>query len=114
MARNLLKMGHSAAVLGFALVALCLSAIAPKPAAAGPLVLSEPVHASPVTEARIFKRGRTPQYPYYIRRGPPGGWDAYIGFVPYEWGNIENQALRRMQSPSIWLKPEPNPAPNQR
>ncbi|MFD0988355.1 hypothetical protein [Methyloligella solikamskensis] len=112
MARSFLEIGQLAAVFGFALVAFCLTAIAPKPAEAGPLSLSAPEHASPVTKAKIFERGRTPQYPYVIRRGPR--WDSYFGFVPYEPGNIENQALRRSQSPSIWLKPEANPMPNQR
>ncbi|XSG80975.1 MAG: hypothetical protein ACPW61_07655 [Methyloligella sp. ZOD6] len=114
MARSFLRIGQLAAVFGFALAALCLAAIAPKTAEAGPFVLSAPERVSPVTKAQIFKRGRTPQYPYYIRRGPPGGWDAYIGFVPYEKGNIENQALRRSQSPSIWLRPEADPQPNSR
>ena len=112
MARRFFDIGTLAAVSSLALAAVCLTAIAPKPAEAGPLTLSQPEHASPVTEAKIFERGRTLQYPYVIRRGPR--WDSYFGFVPYESGNIENQALRRMQSPSIWLKPEANPMPNQR
>ncbi|ODA67215.1 hypothetical protein A7A08_01962 [Methyloligella halotolerans] len=110
--RSFLDIGQLTAVFGLALAASCLTVFAPKSAEAGPLALSQPTHSSPVIEAQIFERGRPPQYPYVIRRGPR--WDSYFGFVPYENGNIENQALRRSQSPSIWLKPEANPAPNQR
>ncbi len=110
MARSILKIGQLTAVFGVA--ALCLTAVAPRQAEAGPMSVTTPEHASPVTKAQIFKRGRTPQYPYVIREG--ARWDSYFGFVPYESGNIENQALRRMQSPSIWLKPEAYPMPNQR
>ena len=51
--------------------------------------------ASPVTEVRIYRRGRTPIYPYYYNPGRPGGYSFYFGFVPYAPGDIENQALKR-------------------
>jgi hypothetical protein len=52
-------------------------------------------HASIVEPARIYRRGRTPIYPYYYNPGQPGGYSFYFGFVPYAPGNIENQALQR-------------------
>jgi hypothetical protein len=45
--------------------------------------------------ARIYRRGRTPIYPYYYNPGRPGGYSFYFGFVPYAPGDIENQALKR-------------------
>jgi hypothetical protein len=71
------------------------------------LTWSAPVHAAPgivappqgqasqVQQAKIFQRGRTPQYPYATGVGPRGR-QYYFGFVPYEKGNIEIQALQRM------------------
>ena len=53
----------------------------------------------PVTQARIYRRGRTPIYPYYYNPGRPGGYSFYFGFVPYAQGNIENQAIQRSQYP---------------
>ena len=55
--------------------------------------------ASPVTEVRIYRRGRTPIYPYYYNPGRPGGYSFFFGFVPYAKGDIENQALQRAQYP---------------
>ena len=55
--------------------------------------------ASPVTEVRIYRRGRTPIYPYYYNPGRPGGYSFFFGFVPYAKGDIENQALQRGQYP---------------
>jgi hypothetical protein len=52
-------------------------------------------HASIVEPARIYRRGRTPIYPYYYNPGQPGGYSFYFGFVPYAPGNVENQALQR-------------------
>ena len=49
--------------------------------------------------ARIYRRGRTPIYPYYYNPGRPGGYSFYFGFVPYAPGNIENQALQRQFYP---------------
>jgi hypothetical protein len=55
--------------------------------------------ASPVTQVRIYRRGRTPIYPYYYNPGRPGGYSFFFGFVPYAKGDIENQALQRAQYP---------------
>jgi hypothetical protein len=61
-----------------------------------PLVTAGPqTHASVVEPARIYRRGRTPIYPYYYNPGRPGGYSFYFGFVPYAPGDIENQALKR-------------------
>jgi hypothetical protein len=72
----------------------------------------EPAHAVPgfpmspavdqaphVTQVRIYRRGRTPIYPYYYNPGRPGGYSFYFGFVPYAPGNVENQAIQRGQYP---------------
>ncbi|WP_108681531.1 hypothetical protein [Methyloceanibacter sp. wino2] len=48
---------------------------------------------------RIFKRDRTPVYPYYAQGPGRKGWSSYIGFVPYSWGNVENEAIQRNQYP---------------
>ena len=53
------------------------------------------VHAPFLEQARIYRRGRPPIYPYYYYPGHPGGYSFYFGFVPYAPGNIENQALQR-------------------
>ena len=52
-----------------------------------------------------------PVYPYYYNPGRKGGRSFYFGFVPYEKGNYEIQALQRrfpqanyppsMRAPSI-------------
>jgi hypothetical protein len=55
--------------------------------------------ASPVMDARIYRRGRTPIYPYYYSPGRPGGYSFFFGFVPYAKGDIENQAIQRGQYP---------------
>jgi len=65
-----------------------------------PLVTTGPqLHASVVHLARIYRRGRTPIYPYYYYPGRPGGYSFYFGFVPYAPGDIENQALQRQFYP---------------
>jgi hypothetical protein len=56
-------------------------------------------HASVVEGVRIYRRGRTPIYPYYYNPGRPGGYSFYFGFVPYAPGDIENQALQRQFYP---------------
>ena len=56
-------------------------------------------HASIVEPVRIYRRGRTPIYPYFYNPGRPGGYSFYFGFVPYAKGDIENQALQRNQYP---------------
>lgn len=85
-------------VLASALFGLLLSAGAagaapmPVPGLAG-------AHTSPVEQVRIYKRGRPPIYPYYYRKAPPGGWDLYLGFVPYAKGDYGTQALQRSMYP---------------
>jgi hypothetical protein len=67
---------------------------------AAPFVTAGPaVHASIVEPARVYRRGRTPIYPYYYNPGRPGGYSFYFGFVPYAPGDIENQALQRQFYP---------------
>ena len=80
--------GSTALVLGLAAVSATARAM--------PLVTAgAQAHASMVAPARIYRRGRTPIYPYYYNPGRPGGYSFYFGFVPYAPGNIENQALQR-------------------
>lgn len=55
--------------------------------------------ASQITQVRIYRRGRTPIYPYYYNPGRPGGYSFYFGFVPYAKGDIENQAIQRSRYP---------------
>jgi hypothetical protein len=58
-------------------------------------------HASMLEPVRIYRRGRPPIYPYvYTRR--PGGWSTYFGFVPYEKGDFEIQALQRFYPQTNW------------
>ena len=65
-------------------------------ASAMPLVTAGPQLEATIAEpARIYRRGRTPIYPYYYNPGRPGGYSFYFGFVPYAPGDIENQALKR-------------------
>jgi hypothetical protein len=49
----------------------------------------------PASAEPIFKRGRPPIYPYYYSPGRPGGYSFYFGFVPYQKGDYETQALQR-------------------
>ncbi|MGH6865083.1 MAG: hypothetical protein ACREDO_02640 [Methyloceanibacter sp.] len=69
----------------------------------GAVVLAPTTQAEP---AQIFRRGRPPVYPYAYRRGP-NGWSYYFGFVPYEKGDYETQALQRVY-------PEANYPPSMR
>ena len=57
---------------------------------------------------RIFKRDRTPVYPYYAQGPGRKGWSSYIGFVPYSWGNVENEAIQRSQYPMRYWPHNPN------
>jgi hypothetical protein len=69
----------------------------PAPANAAPGFVSGSGNRATVVEpARIFKRGRPPIYPYYYNPGRPGGYSFYFGFVPYEKGDYETQAIQRM------------------
>jgi hypothetical protein len=68
----------------------------PEPAAAAPGFVSDPASGATILEqAQIFRRGRPPIYPYYYSPGRPGGYSFYFGFVPYEKGDYETQALQR-------------------
>jgi hypothetical protein len=52
--------------------------------------------AGPASAEPIFKRGRPPIYPYfYSPPRHPGGYSFYFGFVPYQKGDYETQALQR-------------------
>ena len=84
--------GSAALVLGLGF------ACGSETARAMPLVTAG-THASIIEPARIYRRGRTPIYPYYYNPGRPGGYSFYFGFVPYAPGNIENQALQRQFYP---------------
>jgi len=50
-------------------------------------------------QAKVYKRGRAPVYPYSAKGPGPNGWTSYFGFVPYTPGNIENEAIQRNQYP---------------
>jgi hypothetical protein len=85
--------GTAAMVFG-----LCLAG-GSKTADAAPCFVSGVAAASQITQVRIYRRGRTPIYPYYYNPGRPGGYSFYFGFVPYAPGNIENQAIQRSMYP---------------
>lgn len=57
------------------------------------LAVGDPL--APASAEPIFRRGRPPIYPYYYSPGRPGGTDFYFGFVPYQKGDYETQALQR-------------------
>jgi hypothetical protein len=82
--------GSAAFVFG-----LGLAAVSERAHAAPLITAASHVDASIVEPARVYKRGRTPIYPYYYNPGRPGGYSFYFGFVPYAPGDIENQALKR-------------------
>lgn len=86
------------AAIGAVALGLLLSA-GSEPALATPGFTGLASQASPVTQVRIYRRGRTPIYPYYYNPGRPGGYSFFFGFVPYAPGDIENQALQRGQYP---------------
>lgn len=69
------------------------------PAAAAPGMVAAYPQASQAIPAQIYRRGRTPIYPYWAKPGRPGGWSTYFGFVPYSKGDIENQAIKRQFYP---------------
>ena len=80
---------------------------------AAPGFISGVAVASQVTPARIYRRGRTPIYPYYYNPGRPGGYSFYFGFVPYSKGQVENQAIQRSLYPQNieWPPDVPGPHP---
>jgi hypothetical protein len=87
------------ALAGSAALVLSLAAVS-ETSRAMPLVTAGPqAHTSVVEPARIYRRGRTPIYPYYYNPGRPGGYSFYFGFVPYAPGDIENQAIQRQFYP---------------
>ena len=89
--------GAAAIAVGFLLLA------PPHPAGEAPAFAAQfGTHASMVVPVRIFKRGRPPIYPYVYRPGRPGGWSTYFGFVPYERGDYEIQALQRAYPETNW------------
>lgn len=61
-----------------------------------------------VHQTKIFKRGRSPIYPYSAKGPGPKGWSSYIGFVPYTKGNVENEAIQRSQYPARTWPHDPN------
>jgi len=72
-------------------------------------VFTQPAGAkSNVQQAQIFKRGRTPVYPYVTKGPGPRGWNAYLGFVPYTKGDIENEAIQRNFYPQNSWPHDPN------
>ena len=90
-----------AAAAGVAL-GLCLVA-GPKPAGAAPMIAAALGNqASPVEPIGKYRRRRPPIYPYYYNPGRKGGRSFYFGFVPYEKGNYEIQALQRRYPESNW------------
>ena len=99
--------GTAAMVVGLGL------ATGSKTADAAPGFVSGVAAASQVTPARIYRRGRTPIYPYYYNPGRPGGYSFYFGFVPYSKGNVENQAIQRSLYPQNieWPPDVPGPHP---
>jgi hypothetical protein len=98
-----LRFGLSRLAIGFVVsgtLALTASLGAGETAQAAPgFVSGLGNQASPVMDARIYRRGRTPIYPYYYNPGRPGGYSFFFGFVPYAKGDIENQAIQRGQYP---------------
>jgi hypothetical protein len=94
-------------------VGLCLFAGSEPVRAAPGLISGHAAPASHVTQARIYRRGRTPIYPYYYNPGRPGGYSFYFGFVPYSKGQIENQAIQRSLYPQNieWPPDVPGPRP---
>jgi hypothetical protein len=67
-----------------------------------------PSPQSPVQQAKIFKRDRTPIYPYWSTGPGPRGWSGYFGFVPYTKGKIENEAIQRQFYPQNTWPHDPN------
>src|SRR5262245_45956073 len=69
---------------------------------AAPILPGLSVPQGPVQQAKIYKRGRPPIYPYYYSPGRPGGYSFYFGFVPYRKGDYEIQALQRAYPQTNW------------
>jgi hypothetical protein len=93
------KMASVLAGMAAAVLSLCLSAGSETARAAPGFAAGLGSHASLVEPVRIYRRGRTPIYPYFYNPGRRGGYSFYFGFVPYAKGDIENQAIQRNQYP---------------
>jgi hypothetical protein len=93
------KMASVLAGTAAAVLSLCLSAGSETACAAPGFAAGLGSHASLMEPVRIYRRGRTPIYPYFYNPGRRGGYSFYFGFVPYAKGDIENQALQRNQYP---------------
>ena len=78
---------------------LTLGTSAERALAAPPFAQELDAPASQLTEVKIYRRGRTPIYPYYYNPGRPGGYSFYFGFVPYAKGDYGTQALNRSLYP---------------
>ena len=91
-------------------------AFASPPACTSPLGVTKIETPAPLAEkVRIYKRGRTPIYPYVYNPGRPGGWSSYFGFVPYQKGDYGTQALQRQfNSQYEWIPPFADPPPPRR
>jgi hypothetical protein len=107
-----MKLAASVAGTAAMVVGLGLAAGSETRAAPG-FISAVAVPASHVTQARIYRRGRTPIYPYYYNPGRPGGYSFYFGFVPYTKGQVENQAIQRSLYPQDieWPPGVPGPHP---
>ena len=79
----------------------------PAKAMQGPVAAPESP-GSQLQLAKIYKRGRTPIYPY-VTTGPGSrGWTGYFGFVPYTKGEVENEAIQRNFYPMNSWPHDPN------
>lgn len=58
--------------------------------------------------AKIYRRGRTPVYPYVTTGPGRRGWTGYFGFVPYTKGQVENEAIQRNFYPQNQWPHDPN------
>lgn len=80
--------------------------------AAPGFVAGPPSPGSQAEPAKIYRRGRTPIYPYAYNPPGPRGWSTYFGFVPYSKGEIENQAIERSFYPQYtWPHSDTAPPP---
>jgi hypothetical protein len=81
-------------------IGILLVPVAYGEASAAPLLVQPFGAEAPlITQARIYRRGRPPIYPYYYNPGRPGGYSFYFGFVPYAKGDYGTQALQRSLYP---------------
>lgn len=89
-------------------LALCLGTVANgglRPALAAPLGEAQAAERAGQAElARCCRyRSNPPVYPYWYRPPTrPGGYSFYFGFVPYNRGDYESQAIQRLYPESNW------------